>query len=343
MSEGDAEIYAIDSETDTFDKRIAGRMEATGMDVGPNGGIAYVATTPTSPPELFWQAAGADAPVQLTEANTKFLEEVIVQETHEMRYTTEDGQEIQAWYILPVGYEEGTRYPLAFNIHGGPHVMWGPSARSMFHEWQTHAARGYAVFYANPRGADGYGEDFMRALHANWGRVAYDDLMAGIETFLEMGIVDANRMAVTGGSYGGYMTGWIVGQTDRFAAAVSQRGVYNLSSFYGTADIPFLITGEYDVHPWEDGAQKLLWEHSPVAYAPHVKTPILLIHSENDFRVPIEQAEQFFAFIRRATDTPIELLRYPRDGHELSRSGEPLHRVSRLTAMLEWFDRYCMP
>ena len=135
------------------------------------------------------------------------------------------------------------------------------------------------------------------------------------------------------------MTGWIVGHTDRFKSAVSQRGVYNLSSFYGTSDVPMLISGEYDVEPWED--HQLLWEHSPLAYAQNVKTPLLLIHSENDYRVPIEQAEQFFAFVRRSTDTPIKLLRYPRDGHELSRSGEPKHRVSRLTEIMEWFDKYC--
>lgn len=178
----------------------------------------------------------------------------------------------------------------------------------------------------------------MKALHAAWGDVAYKDVMAGVDTLLQKGFVDESRMAVTGGSYGGYMTAWIVGHTDRFVSAVSQRGVYNLISFYGTSDIPSLISGEFDVEPWED--HEFLWKHSPVAYAHNIKTPLLLIHSENDFRVPIEQAEQLFAFVRRSGGT-VKMLRFPRDGHELSRSGEPLHRVSRLKHMVAWFDTYC--
>ncbi|MCA9913466.1 MAG: S9 family peptidase, partial [Anaerolineae bacterium] len=134
---------------------------------------------------------------------------------------------------------------------------------------------------------------------------------------------------------------WIIGHTGRFKAAVSQRGVYNLSSFYGTSDVPILISSEFDAEPWEDFPK--LWEHSPLAYAHQITTPTLIIHSENDFRVPIEQAEQFFAWIRRATDTPVRLLRYPREGHELSRSGEPQHRISRLQEMVNWFDQYCQP
>jgi dipeptidyl aminopeptidase/acylaminoacyl peptidase len=208
----------------------------------------------------------------------------------------------------------------------------------MFHEWQSHAASGYVVFYCNPRGGDGYGEDFRQALHADWGKVAFDDIMSGVDVLLEKGFADKGRMAVTGGSYGGYMTAWIVGHTDRFVSAVTQRGVYNLISFYGTTDVPDLITSDFDVEVWED--PDLLWKHSPLAYAQNIKTPLLIIHSENDYRVPIEQAEQLFAFVRRNGGT-VKMLRYPRDGHELSRSGEPEHRVSRLTEMIAWFDKYC--
>jgi dipeptidyl aminopeptidase/acylaminoacyl peptidase len=165
--------------------------------------------------------------------------------------------------------------------------------------------------------------------------------MAGVDTMIAKGYVDEQRMAITGGSYGGYMTAWIIGHTDRFKSAVSQRGVYNLTSFYGTSDVPILISNEFDAEPWED-PQKL-WEHSPLAYAHLVTTPLLIIHSENDFRVPIEQGEQLFAWVRRATDTPVRMIRFPREGHELSRSGEPIHRVQRLTEMVNWFNKYCQP
>jgi len=209
----------------------------------------------------------------------------------------------------------------------------------MWHEWQTHATAGYVVFYCNPRGSEGYGEEHIKALNSAWGTAAMEDIMAGVDLLIEKGIVDGNRMVLSGGSYGGYMTAWIIGQTDRFKAAVSQRGVYNMNSMYGTTDIPSFMTSWWQAEPWQD--HEKLWDNSPLKYAPNIKTPTLIIHSENDFRVPIEQGEQLFAWIRRATDTPVKLLRYPREGHELSRSGEPQHRISRLTEMLNWFKQYC--
>jgi dipeptidyl aminopeptidase/acylaminoacyl peptidase len=272
--------------------------------------------------------------------NQEFLSGVFVHERHEIRYTPEGGQEIQGWYILPAHYEAGKTYPLALNIHGGPHVMWGASTQSIWHEMQFQAAQGYVVFYCNPRGAGGYGEAFQMALHAAWGDVAYTDIMAGVEMLIEKGFVDPTRMAITGGSYGGYMTAWIVGHTNRFVSAVSIRGVYNLLSFYGTSDVPLLITNEFDVEPWENPT--LLWQHSPLAYAHQIKTPLLVIHSENDFRVPISDGEQLFAYVRRSGGT-VQMVRFPRDGHELSRSGEPEHRVSSLTHMIDWFNKYCQP
>ncbi len=336
--QGDSVFYRIDPADGAYEQLFTDRIEAAELDVSPLGGVTFTASTPYNPQELFWLPSGASSPVQVTAFNEKFLDGVVVQEVHEMRYETPNG-EIQGWYMLPVGYEEGKQYPLAFNIHGGPHAMWGPSSRTMWHEWQFHAARGYAVFFANPRGSGGYGDAFKRGLHSDWGNAAFNDLMTGIDTLLErFDFVDSERMAVTGGSYGGYMTAWIVGHTDRFASAVTQRGVYNLAAFYGVTDVPELITSEFDAEPWEDPEK--LWKHSPLAYAHNIKTPLLIIHSENDYRVPIADGEQLFAFVRRSGGT-VKLLRYPRDGHELSRSGEPEHRVNRLTEMVEWFDKYC--
>lgn len=338
--DGTSPIYRAPLGSGRVDVMTSGLFCVREMHVGPSGAVACVVGKPDNPGEIYYLPEGDDQIQQYTEHNREFLEEVIVQETHEMRFQSPSGVEIQGWYILPVGYKEGEKYPLALNIHGGPHVMWSSCEHTMFHEWQLHAAQGYVVFFCNPRGGDGYGEEFRASLHAAWGDVAYEDIMAGVDTLLERGFVDENRMAVTGGSYGGYMTAWIVGHTDRFAAAVSQRGVYNLISFYGTSDVPSLISGEFDTEPWED--HELLWKHSPLAYAQNIKTPLLLIHAENDYRVPIEQAEQLFAFVRRSGGT-VKMIRFPRDGHELSRSGEPKHRVDRLTHMVEWFDEYCQP
>lgn len=336
---GACEVYAVDTENGSVRKIISGDINVTGFDIAADGSIAYAVSTAGNPSELFCQPASGQ-PVQLTTANQNFLDEVIVQQKVELRFKSPAGTDLQGWYMLPVDYEPGKTYPLALNIHGGPHVMWGAATQSMWHETQCHVARGYVVFYCNPRGAAGYGEAFQMALHRAWGEVAFEDIMAGVDTLLEKGFVDPSRMAVTGGSYGGYMTAWIVGHTNRFAAAVSQRGVYNLLSFYGTSDVPLLITNEFDAEPWED--PMLLWQHSPLAHAHNIRTPLLILHSENDFRVPISDGEQLFAYVRRSGGT-VKMVRFPREGHELSRSGEPEHRASRLSHMIEWFDRHCMP
>lgn len=336
---GTTPVFKVDVASGAFAPVVQGNYQVGSFDVGGSGQVVGVVNTAINPYELYVFPTGDVDKTPLTAFNEKWLAEVIVQETHEIRYTSPSGTELQGWYIYPVGYEEGKQYPLALNIHGGPRAMWASSEPSMFHEWQFHAARGYAVFYCNPRGAEGYGEKFKFDLYSAWGDVAMEDIMTGVDLMIDKGFVDADRLAITGGSYGGYMTSWIVGHTDRFKSAVTQRGVYNLVSFYGTSDIPILISNDFNVEPWED--HELLWKHSPLAYAKNVTTPLLILHAENDFRVPIEQAEQLFAWVRRATDTPVEMWRYPREGHELSRSGEPEHRVSRLTKMVEWFDKYC--
>ncbi len=339
LSWGNIEIYHIPLTGEHPEKLVSGNLHVENLDIHPNG-IAYSASLPSNPSELYWLATGSTEPQQLSQANTRLLERIIVQDMHEIRWQSPSGVEIQGWYMLPVGYEAGNTYPLALNIHGGPHVMWGPAMKSMWHEWQFHAARGYVVFYCNPRGAEGYGESFQMALHAAWGEVAFDDILAGVDTLLAQGFVDPARLAVTGGSYGGYMTAWIVAHTDRFACAVAQRGVYNLLGFIGVTDIPSFIPTEFGIEPWEK--PEYLWQHSPLAHAHKIKTPLLLIHSENDFRVPISEAEQLFAYVRRSGGT-VQLIRFPREGHEMSRSGEPEHRISSLTHMVAWFDQYCRP
>jgi dipeptidyl aminopeptidase/acylaminoacyl peptidase len=163
------------------------------------------------------------------------------------------------------------------------------------------------------------------------------DLMAGIDEVMGKGYIDPKRLVVTGGSYGGFMTAWIIGHTDRFSAAVAQRGVYDLISFYSTSDIPRLTEWEFERAPWED--PDLLWRYSPLAYVEEITTPLLLIHSERDFRAPIPAAEGLFVALRRLR-REVQMVRYPREGHELSRSGEPKHRVDRLERIVGWFEQH---
>jgi dipeptidyl aminopeptidase/acylaminoacyl peptidase len=207
----------------------------------------------------------------------------------------------------------------------------------MWHEFQTLAARGYVVFWSNPRGSLGYGEEFSMAIERDWGTVTMRDVMAGVETVAGRDYVDEDNTFVTGGSFGGFMTGWIVGQTDYFDGAVAQRGVFDLASFYGSTDAFKLVEWDFGATPWDEPG--FLWEQSPVAHADGVSTPTLVVHADDDFRVPVNNGEMFYLFLKK-NDVDTRLVRYPREGHELSRSGEPDHVVDRIERIARWFDGY---
>ena len=316
---------------------LTGVLEVSGYDMTADGDIACALSKPADPSSLQWLGAGTSGTRPLARPNADFLREIDVQPVHEQRFRGPDGTELQGWLILPPDDQEEMQHPLVLHIHGGPQMMWGPAHRSLWLEWQLQAARGYAIFFCNPRGGDGYGEAFRMALHQAWGEVAQADIMAGVDHVIAGGQIDPSRLAVTGGSYGGYMTAWIIGHSDRFSAAVSHRGVYNLVSFYGVTDIPLFLSDQFDATPTQD--HELLWRHSPLAYADDIQTPLLIIGSENDYRVPISDSEQLFAFIHLRGGV-VELVRYPREGHEHTRSGEPHHRVDCLERTLAWFDRF---
>ncbi|MEF8830824.1 MAG: prolyl oligopeptidase family serine peptidase, partial [Halobacteriales archaeon] len=209
---------------------------------------------------------------------------------------------------------------------------------TMWHEFQTLAARGYVVFWSNPRGSAGYGEQFMSAIERDWGGVTMTDVMAGVEAVAERDYVDETSAFLTGGSFGGYMTSWMVGHTDYFSGAVTQRGVHDLVGFYGSTDGAYkLVEGDYDATPNEEPA--FLWEQSPTAHAGEVETPTLVIHSDDDYRTPANTAELFYRLLRKhGVDT--RMVRYPDEGHELSRSGQPGHVVDRIERIVRWFDGY---
>jgi dipeptidyl aminopeptidase/acylaminoacyl peptidase len=309
------------------------------FDVGPDGSVAFVAGAPDNPCDLYLRRPDGSE-TRLTAINERLLAQRHLAPIEEIVFAAPDGREVQGWVVRQPGDPSDRPYPLAVHIHGGPHVMWGPGFRSMWHEWQVAAARGYVVFFCNPRGSEGYGEGWRDAIHANWGIADAPDIHAGVDAVIARGGVDPARVAVTGGSYGGYMTAWLIAHSDRFTCAVAARGVYNLMTEHGTSDAHELIEYEFDGFPWE--MHEKLWQHSPIAHAHRITTPLRILHSELDYRVPISEAEQLFSILRRRKQT-VELVRYPREGHELTRSGEPRHRADHMERTLEWFDRYCKP
>jgi dipeptidyl aminopeptidase/acylaminoacyl peptidase len=308
--------------------------DVNGFDPGENA-VAVTKSEWDHPGDLFVSTPAGAETNRLTRVNSEYLNERAVPQPEEIRFES-DGREIQGWVLTPPDMENGETYPLVVEIHGGPHAMWS-TAGTMWHEFQTLAARGYVVFWCNPRGSTGYGEEFMAAIERDWGEVTMQDVLAGADAVCEREYVDETNQFVTGGSFGGYMTGWIVGHTDRFSGAVAQRGVYDLSSFYGSTDAFKLIEWDFDTLPWDE--PDFLWEHSPVAYASEVTTPTLVMHADNDYRVPVNNGEMFYLFMRK-NGVETRLVRYPREGHELSRSGEPGHVVDRIERLARWFDGY---
>nr|WP_282550590.1 S9 family peptidase [Halonatronomonas betaini] len=260
----------------------------------------------------------------------------MISEPEHFTVKASDGVELDAWIIKPVGYQEGEKYPAVLEIHGGPKTVYGSI---FFNEFQILANAGYAVIFSNPRGSDGRGNEFAD-IRGGYGQRDYQDLMEVANTALERyDLIDADRLGVAGGSYGGYMTNWIVGQTDRFKAAVSQRSISNWVSMFATTDI-----GYYFVKDQADGATPWnnldeLWDSSPLKYADRVSTPTLLIHSEEDYRCWLTEALQFFTALKyHGVESRLTI--FKGENHELSRSGKPEHRIRRYQEMLDWFNQY---
>jgi dipeptidyl aminopeptidase/acylaminoacyl peptidase len=244
------------------------------------------------------------------------------------------GDEVQAFLLLPPDFDKKKKYPLILNIHGGPRTQYG---YTWFHEMHTFAAKGFVVVYSNPRGSQGFGKAFADAITGKWGQPAMDDCMAVVDAVIEQGYVDDKRLYVTGGSYGGYMTNWIVSQTQRFRAAVTQRSISDLGTFFGTSDIGWDLVDEFKGTPWEKPEAYEKW--SPLTYLKNIDTPLMIIHSENDLRCPMEQAERLFAPLKYM-GKDVRLIRFPESSHGLSRGGRPDRRIKRLDLMIEWFEKY---
>ncbi len=292
-------------------------------------------SSPALPGDFYYLQRGSTIQ-RLTNTNAAFLDEVHLEEPEAIQVTALDGWEIQGWLLKPYGFKEGKKYPFVLEIHGGPHMSYG---QTFFHEMQLLAAKGYVVLYTNPRGSEGYGQAFVNACRSDYGGSDYTDLMSAVDYVLEnYSFIDENRLGVTGGSYGGFMTNWIVGHTNRFKAAVTQRSITNWLSFYGVSDIGYFFTKwELGHHLFED--PKKLWEFSPLKYAENVETPLLILHGERDFRCPIEQGEQLFVTLKHLRKE-VEFVRFPGANHELSRSGNPDLRIARLEQICRWFEKY---
>jgi dipeptidyl aminopeptidase/acylaminoacyl peptidase len=331
---GDVHIRRVPAASGDIEPVVDGELWVNAFDA-VGGTVVHAASTPTTPSEIF------SGDRRLTEVSKEFCEQSPCQPSERFVATSPDGEEVEAWLVRPQEFEAGKRYPMLLNIHGGPFSQYG---NKHFDEFQAYARAGYVVVYSNPRGSSGYTEEWGRAIRGpvdggpGWGSLDYDDLMAVVDTALQQfDFIDPDRLGVMGGSYGGYMTSWIVSHSDRFQAACSERAVNNMYSEFGSADFGWFHRAYTGVWPFEDVGPYLA--QSPTTYANKITTPLLILHSENDLRCPIEQAEHLFTILR-LLGREVEFVRFPAESHELSRSGSPFHRVTRLEVVLDWFGRY---
>jgi dipeptidyl aminopeptidase/acylaminoacyl peptidase len=301
--------------------------------------IVMVALLDQQPQELYGlkacDAGGLLGFEPLTAFNQMVAQDHFISVPEEIRVTAKDGTELTGWLMKPYGFDPLRRYTGILNIHGGPKTVYGPF---YYHEMQHWASEGFAVMYMNPRGSDGRGNDFAD-LRGKYGSVDYEDLMCFVDAVVEQHTwIDNDRLGVTGGSYGGFMTNWIIGHTQRFKAAASQRSISNWISKFGTTDIGyFFVADQIGADPWSNFEQ--LWDQSPLKYADKVKTPILFIHSDEDYRCWTAEVFQMFTALKYH-GVQSRLCLFHGENHELSRSGKPKNRVRRLKEITDWMRTY---
>jgi dipeptidyl aminopeptidase/acylaminoacyl peptidase len=297
--------------------------------------LAYFYSTLDDPGQVcLWSRASGEIR-RLTQFNHDWLRSIELGQVETHWIKGPDGDDLQGWVLKPPGFDPEAKYPSILEIHGGPLTQYG----SMFmHEFYYLASQGFVVHFCNPRGGRGYGEAHAKAIWGGWGTVDYDDVMAWTDFVAGQPYIDPGRMGVTGGSYGGYMTLWIIGHTQRFRAAVSQRCVSNLISMWGSSDFNYIFQEALQAGaPFED-LQKY-WDRSPIKYIGEARTPTLVLHNENDLRCPIEQGEQVYVALKRL-GVESEMVRFPDEFHGLSRTGRTDRRIARLNHILRWFKKY---
>jgi dipeptidyl aminopeptidase/acylaminoacyl peptidase len=333
---GRSELCAIDLEGDNF-KTIAGAQGVIGSFAfdAEQTRLAYFMGKMNDPGQVYLQEIGSIEELQITHVNEKLFSKIDLGQIEEVWIKGPDKNDLQGWILKPPGFDPGRKYPSILEIHGGPLIQYG---EFFMHEFYYLAAAGYVVHFCNPRGGRGYGEEHAKAIWGGWGDTDYRDLMTWTDFIEQQPYISKKRMGVTGGSYGGYMTVWMIGHTHRFTAAVTQRCVSNLVSMWGSSDLNWIFQEILNDKPPFQDLDKF-WEHSPIKYIGDAKTPTLVIHSENDLRCPIEQGEQVFVALKTlGVDT--EMVRFPGEFHGLSRNGRTDRRIARLNHILRWFDKY---
>ena len=337
--QGNANLKRVDIAGGSIDSVTSGEQDVMSYTADRSGQrLAFVRSTPTVVGDLYVidSAAGA-SPRKLTTFNDEIFGQLTMNEPEEIWYSSFDGRRIQGWILKPPAFDASQKYPLILQIHGGPHAAYG---NTFTHEFQWMAAKGYVVLYTNPRGSSNYGQEFGNIIQFAYPGDDYKDLMAGVDEALKRGYIDEARMGVTGGSGGGLLTNWVVTQTTRFKAAVSQRDISDWSNFWYPADFTLFRQTWFRKPPFEDPAD--FARRSPITHVAKIQTPLMFILGDEDWRTPPSAGGEELFRALKYLERPTVMVRFPNENHELSRSGKPWHRVERLQHIVGWFDKWLL-
>ena len=338
QSNGGSPLYRVNIKTHAVEQLTDVNSGILGFGVAGNK-LVFAKTEVKDPFELYSADLTGKNAKQISSFNTLWLSTKKLSLPEKKTFTNDKGQTIEYWVMKPAGFEAGKKYPVILDIHGGPSAMWGPGETSMWHEFQFYCAKGYGVVYCNPRGSGGYGTDFLRANMNDWGTGPTSDVLTALDKAVGEGWIDTAHQFVTGGSYAGYLVAWIIAHDHRFRAACSQRGVYDLATFFGEGNAWRLVPNYFGGYPWEPAAKANLERESPITYVDKITTPYLIFHGDNDRRTGFVQSEMLYRSLK-VLNRPVEYVRHPGATHELTRSGNNRQRIDQMLRTWEFFERF---
>ena len=338
QSNGGTPLYKLDIKTKQIKQLTDFNSGMLSFDL-VNDKLVYVKTEVTNPNELYIADANAGNARRVSSFNENWIKQkqISLPEKHEFKNNI--GLTVEYWVMKPIGYETGKKYPVLLEIHGGPSAMWGPGELSMWHEYQYFCSKGYGVVYCNPRGSGGYGEKFLRGNIKDWGAGPTSDVLNALDKTVAEGWADTSKLLVTGGSYAGYLVAWIIGHDKRFKAACSQRGVYDLSTFFGEGNAWRLVPNYFGGYPWEPESKAVLQRESPITYVQNITTPYIIFHGDNDRRTGFVEGEMLYRSLK-VLGRPVEYVRHPNASHEITRSGNNRQRIDQMLRTWEFFERW---
>jgi len=338
QSNGGAPLYRLDVKAKQVMQLTDVNTGVLGFDM-VNDKFAFVQTGITDPSELYIADANAANAKRLTNLNETWLQQKQISLPEKHSFKNSLGQTVEYWVMKPAGFEPGKKYPLLLEIHGGPAAMWGPGEPSMWHEYQYFCSKGYGIVYCNPRGSGGYGQDFLRGNINDWGTGPTSDVLTALDKTVAEGWADTSKLLVTGGSYAGYLVAWIISHDHRFKAACSQRGVYDLLTFFGEGNAWRLVPNYFGGYPWQPDAKAVLQRESPINYVENITTPYIIFHGDNDRRTGFVEGEMLYRSLK-VLGRPVEYVRHPNATHEITRSGNNRQRIDQMLRTWEFFERW---